>query len=178
MPNAGLAEPSDIPRGSQLYQLPEVSRSVTQKVRAEHIWSEMLSHEGIAVFVSTVVERIVASCMLITAPNLLRGGRLGCTGFWKMLSHPEFRGQGHGRAVVHAALAAAWAKDCCRVLLESGRKEPRVHRFDKRSGFEPGLRIGYVCAAQTHNSAIIRTSSSWTRQSPASQSGRPMIATR
>lgn len=64
--------------------------------------------------------------------------------FWKILSHPEFRGQRHGRAVVHAALAAAWAKDCYHVLLQSGLKEPRVHRFDERCGFEPGVRIGYV----------------------------------
>jgi hypothetical protein len=30
------------------------------------------------------------------------------------------------------------------VLLQSGRKDPRVHRFYKSCGFEPGVRIGYV----------------------------------
>ena len=29
-----------------------------------------------------------------------------------VVTHPEFRSQGHGRAVVRAALAAAWTKDC------------------------------------------------------------------
>jgi GNAT superfamily N-acetyltransferase len=143
MPNARLAEPSDLTSLLRLYQLSELSRSVTEKVRAEHIWSEMLSHEGVAVFVSTVDDMIVASCTLITAPNLLRGGRQH--GFLEnVVTHPGFRGQGHGRAVVHAALAAAWAKDCYHVLLQSGRKDPRVNRFYERCGFEPGIRIGYV----------------------------------
>jgi hypothetical protein len=45
---------------------------------------------------------------------------------------------------VRAALAAAWTKDCYHVLLQSGRADPRVHRFYESCGFEPGLRIGYV----------------------------------
>ena len=47
----------------------------------------------------------------------------------------------HGRAVVDAALAAAWTRDCHHVLMQSGREDPRVHRFYQRCGFEPGLRI-------------------------------------
>ncbi|HKD30720.1 MAG TPA: GNAT family N-acetyltransferase [Xanthobacteraceae bacterium] len=63
--------------------------------------------------------------MLITALNLLRAGRRH--GFLEnVVAHPEFRNQGHGRAVVNAALAAAWAKNCYHVLLQSGRTEPRV----------------------------------------------------
>ncbi len=81
--------------------------------------------------------------VLITAPNLLRAGQRH--GFLEnIVTHPGFRGQGHGRAVVHGALSAAWAKDCYHVLLQSGRKDPRVHRFYQRCGFEPGLRVGYV----------------------------------
>ena len=38
-------------------------------------------------------------------------------------------------AVVAAALNAAWAKDCHHVLLQSGRKDQRVHRFYERCGF-------------------------------------------
>jgi GNAT superfamily N-acetyltransferase len=81
--------------------------------------------------------------MLITAPNLLRAGRRH--GFIEnVVTHPDFRGLGHGRTVVRAALAAAWAKDCHHVFLQSGREDPRMHRFYERCGFEPGLRIGYV----------------------------------
>jgi GNAT superfamily N-acetyltransferase len=81
--------------------------------------------------------------MLITAPNLLRRGRQH--GFLEnVVTHPEFRGQGHGRAVVLAALAEAWRMDCHHVLLQSGRPDPRVRRFYEQCGFEAGLRLGYV----------------------------------
>jgi GNAT superfamily N-acetyltransferase len=143
MPDARLARVSDLASLLELYRLSEVSSSAEPKERAEEIWSEMLCHEGMAVFVSPAGAEIVATCTLITAPNLLRAGRRH--GFLEnVVTHPEFRGQGHGRAVVNAALAAAWAKDCFHVLLQSGREDPRVHRFYERCGFEPGLRIGYV----------------------------------
>jgi GNAT superfamily N-acetyltransferase len=143
MPLARLAQRADLASLLQLFRVAEVSASAEPIERAERIWLETLSHEGVAVFVSAIDASIVSTCMLITAPNLLRAG--GRHGFLEnVVTHPEFRGRGHGRAVVDAALAAAWSKDCYHVLLQSGRNDPRVHRFYQRCGFEPGLRIGYV----------------------------------
>jgi GNAT superfamily N-acetyltransferase len=143
MPNARRAQAADLVSLLALYRVAEVSASAEPLARAERIWSEMLSDNGLAVFVSTLNTQIVATCMLITAPNLLRAGRRH--GFLEnVVTHPEFRGQGHGRAVVSAALAAAWTRDCHHVLLQSGRQDPRVHRFYQQCGFEPGLRVGYV----------------------------------
>jgi GNAT superfamily N-acetyltransferase len=143
MPIARLAQAADLASLLQLFRFAEVSSSAEPMQRAERIWLEMLSHDGVAVFVSAVDKRIVATCMLITAPNILRGGQ--SHGFLEnVVTHPEFQGRGHGRAVVEAALAAAWSKNCYHVLLQSGRKDPRVHRFYQRCGFEPGLRVGYV----------------------------------
>lgn len=81
---------------------------------------------------------IAATCMLITAPNLLRSGRRH--GSWRMSSP----GCGHGRAVVRAALEHALASDCHHVLMQSGRADPRVHAFYEKLGFVPGLRAAYV----------------------------------
>jgi GNAT superfamily N-acetyltransferase len=143
MPNARLAEAADLASLLDLYRVSEVSSSAEPIERAEQIWLEMLSDDGVAVVVSAVDARIAARCMLITAPNLLRGGRRH--GFLEnVVTHPEFRGMGHGRAVVDAALAAAWTRDCHHVLMQSGREDPRVHRFYEGCGFKPGLRVGYV----------------------------------
>jgi GNAT superfamily N-acetyltransferase len=148
MPNARLAEAADLASVLELYRVAEVSASAEPPARAEQIWLETLSHDGVAVFVSAADAKIVATCMLITAPNMLRDGQRH--GFLEnVVTHPEFRGQGHGRAVVHAALALAWTRDCYHVLLQSGRKDPRVHRFYQRCGFEPGLRVGYVARRPT-----------------------------
>lgn len=143
MPNARLARAADLASLLRLYRASEVSASAKPIERAEQIWQEMLSSDDVAVFVSAVDAQIVSTCMLITAPNLLRAGRRHRF-LENVATHPEFSGQGHGRAVVGAALAEAWTRDCHRVLMQSGRQDPRVHRFYQRCGFEPGLRVGYV----------------------------------
>jgi GNAT superfamily N-acetyltransferase len=143
MPTARLAQAADLAALLELYRVSEVSPCAEPIERAQQIWLETLSHDGVAVFVSPVEAQIAATCMLITAPNHLRAGRRH--GFLEnVVTHPEFQGKGHGRAVVGAALATAWTKDCHHVLMQSGREDPRVHRFYERCGFEPGLRVGYV----------------------------------
>src|SRR6201999_3979724 len=105
--------------------------------RVERIWARTLSRDGLTVFVADSGSDIVATCMLITAPNLLRSGRQH--GFLEnVVTHPDFRGCGFGRAVVLAALASAWEQDCHHVFLQSGRADPRVHRFYEGCGFERG----------------------------------------
>jgi GNAT superfamily N-acetyltransferase len=126
-----------------LFEASEVSSIAQPRDRAELIWAEMLARDGVTVFVSNAGDRLAATCMLITAPNLLRAGR-GHAFLENVVAHHDFRGQGYGRAVVQAALAKAWAEDCHHVLLQSGRADPRVHRFYESCGFEPGIRIGYV----------------------------------
>jgi len=148
MPSARPVQVSDLASLLDLFRISDVSSSAEPIERAEQIWQEMLSDDSVAVFVSAVDARIVASCMLITAPNLLRAGRRH--GFLEnVVTHPAFQGQGHGRAVVNAALAEAWIRDCYHVLMQSGRQDPRVHRFYQRCGFEPGLRVGYVARRPT-----------------------------
>ncbi len=111
---ATLARASDLARLLDLFRASEVSSIAEPTDRAERIWSELLAHEGVATFVADAEGKLAATCMLITAPNLLRGGR------------------GHGFI------------DCYHVLLQSGRKDPRVHRFYESCGFESGVRVGYV----------------------------------
>jgi GNAT superfamily N-acetyltransferase len=125
-----------------LFAVSEVSAAAELR-RAEIIWQETLAQPGVHVFVSDDRDRIAATCMLITAPNLLRGGKQH--GFLEnVMTHPELRGHGHGKAVVRAALAHAWASNCHHVLMQSGRADPRVHVFYEGLGFKPGVRVAYV----------------------------------
>ncbi|WGD50386.1 GNAT family N-acetyltransferase [Bradyrhizobium sp. CB1650] len=142
MVNARLAQTTDLPALLDLFRASDVS-AAAEPAMAVRIWAETLSREDLAVFVSDAEGRIVSTCMLITAPNLLRGGRRH--GFLEnVVTHPDYQGRGHGRTVVAAALAEAWRRDCYHVLMQSGRKDPRVHRFYEACGFVPGLRVGYV----------------------------------
>ena len=143
MPIARIATSEDLVALLDLFRVSEVSATVEPFERAEQIWRQTISHHGVTIFVSDAGAKIAATCMLITAPNLLRSGQ-GHAFLENVVSHPACRGQGYARAVVEAALAKAWASGCYHVLLQSGRKDLRVHRFYERCGFEPGLRTAYV----------------------------------
>lgn len=143
MPVARLARISDLQAMLQLFAASEVSPAVDSFERAGAIWRATIEADSIAVFVVEVGEAIVATAMLITAPNLLRGGRRH--GFLEnVVTHPDHRGHGCGRTVVTAALDHAWRVDCHHVLMQSGRSDPRVHAFYESLGFRPDLRIGYA----------------------------------
>jgi GNAT superfamily N-acetyltransferase len=145
MPTARLARPSDLSSLLALFEVSEVSAAAQPHERAESIWRDTLAQRGTYVFVSDDTDRIAATCVLITAPNLLRDGRRHAF-LENVVSHPELRGRGHGKAVVQAALAHAWAVDCHHVLMQSGRADPRVHGFYEAMGFQPGLRIAYAAS--------------------------------
>jgi GNAT superfamily N-acetyltransferase len=143
MPHARIADGADLTSLLALFAASDVSGTAEPRPRAEQIWSETLDRDGVLVFVSDVDARIVSTCMLVTIPNLLRGGRRH--GFIEnVVTHPAFQGRGHGRAVVSAALKEAWDMDCHHVLLQSGRVDPRVHRFYEQCGFKAGLRTAYA----------------------------------
>lgn len=143
MNGARNARAEDLPGLIDLLRASEVSRVAEPRERAEGIWRDLLARPGVLVFVAEAEAQIVATCTLITAPNLLREGH-GHAFLENVVTHPGHRGQGHGRAVVRAALDAAWAAGCHQVLLQSGRADPRVHRFYEGCGFAPGLRTAYA----------------------------------
>lgn len=143
MNRARPARPNDLDALLALFRVSEVSVAVEPKSAAERIWAELIACPTAMVFVFDTGQMLTATCMLITAPNLLRGGRQH--GFLEnVVTHPDYRGRGHGQAVVAAAMEAAWAQNCHHIFLQSGRKDPRVHRFYERCGFEPGVRTAYV----------------------------------
>jgi len=145
MTGARFARAADLPSLLELFAASEVSPAVQPLERAQSVWRETLERRGVYVLVSDEGARVAATCMLITVPNLLRQGR--CHGYLdNVVTHPDFRGRGHGSAVVKAALAQAWIADCHHVLLQSGRADPRVHHFYERLGFVPGRRTAYVAA--------------------------------
>lgn len=107
-------------------------------------WDEILSNPDLLVFVRVVEGALVASCTLITAPNLMRGATPH--GFLEnVVTHAEHRREGHGREVVQATLREAWKRGCQRVLLVTGRMRlnPYVADFYECCGFEVG-RAGLI----------------------------------
>jgi GNAT superfamily N-acetyltransferase len=77
----------------------------------------------------------VTSCTLIVIPNLTRRGAPYAL-IENVVTHADHRRAGHGRAVLKAAVAAAWAAGCYKVMLLTGRKDAGTLAFYLRAGFE------------------------------------------
>jgi GNAT superfamily N-acetyltransferase len=140
------AIPSDLAPLQDLYFHLNPDRPVLSDETAERIFERILTSPDCHLFVCRLGEALVASCMLATVPNLMRGGRPHAL-LENVITHPAHRRQGHGRAVIEAALAAAWHEGAHHVLLMSGRKDPGVRLFYESCGFELGIKAGYVARA-------------------------------
>ncbi|NKE47942.1 GNAT family N-acetyltransferase [Roseomonas frigidaquae] len=104
---------------------------------AEAAWHALL-HSGLTtVFVAEMEARPVASCTLVIVPNLTRGGRSYGV-IENVVTHAAHRQRGLGHAVLQAALDAAWAAGCYKVMLASGSKQEATLRFYEAAGFTRG----------------------------------------
>ena len=123
MPDARTARADDLDALLALFRVSEVSAFAEPRERAERIWSDILLRDGAIVFVSEADGRVVATCMLITAPNLLRSGRQH--GFLEnVMTHPAGRAMaapscaprskrpGRGTAITFSCKAAAPIHGC------------------------------------------------------------------
>ena len=77
----------------------------------------------------------MSSCTLAIVPNLSRGARPYGV-IENVVTDAAHRQRGLGRAVLHAALAKAWAANCYKVLLATGSKRDSTLRVYQDAGFE------------------------------------------
>jgi N-acetylglutamate synthase-like GNAT family acetyltransferase len=89
MPTARIAKTADLEPLLDLLRVSEVSSTVEPLEQAHEVWRRTVDHSGVTVFVSESEGKIVATCMLIIAPNLLRSGR-GHAFLENLVTHPQF----------------------------------------------------------------------------------------
>ncbi len=102
---------------------------------ARHNIKKLAQIEGSALFVGEVSGEMVTSCTLIVVPNLTRGGRPYAL-IENVVTHPEHRGKGLGKAVLDAACDRAWEQGCYKVMLSTGSAKPSTLSFYESAGFE------------------------------------------
>lgn len=137
------ARAGDLPALLILYSHLNPAEAPPRPALAERAWQAMLGQPGLTVFLAEQEGEPVATCTLIQLPNLTRGTRPYAF-IENVVTHAAHRRQGHGRAVVEAALATAWTTGCYKVMLLTGSKQEATLRFYERAGFRRGEKTGMV----------------------------------
>jgi len=106
----------------------------------------IVASEHFAIVVATQHERVVATCYLNVIPNLTRGGAPYAI-VENVVVDAALRGGGFGQQLVRFALAEAWRRGCYKALLQTGSRDPRVHRFYLACGFSASEKTGFVARA-------------------------------
>ena len=91
--------------------------------------------EGSGVFVGFVDGKLVTTCTLIVVPNLTRGGQPYAV-IENVVTHPDYRKRGLGKAILDAASDSAWDNGCYKVMLSTGSTRPAILSFYESAGFE------------------------------------------
>jgi GNAT superfamily N-acetyltransferase len=120
-----------------LYRHLQPDDPVPDPAQAEAMWSALMRSDLTTVIVAEVAGVLASSCTLVIVPNLTRGARPYAV-IENVVTHPAHRRTGLGRAVLVAALDAAWQANCYKVMLASGSRREETLRFYEGAGFERG----------------------------------------
>jgi len=109
----------------------------------EAVWQEALANPRCGYFGAYEHGRLISSCTILVIPNLTRACRpYGI--IENVVTHSEFRNQGHGKAVLAHALEFAWSERCYKVMLLTGRKDEATMRFYEGAGFDRNGKQAFV----------------------------------
>src|SRR5665647_3602498 len=103
--------------------LPEVAPGARAAV-----WGEILQDDAQHYLGAFVGDRLVASAFVTVVPNLTRGGRPFAI-IENVVTDPEHRRHGHGRAVIDALVEHAFGAGCYKVMLQTSIVRDGAHAF-------------------------------------------------
>lgn len=128
------AEARNLPGLLDLYRALNPSDPEMTAEKATTAFAAMLAQPGLTVFLATEGKEAVATATLQIVPNLTRAARPYAL-IENVVTLENRRGRGYGRAVVRHAVEAAFAANCYKVMLLTGRQRPEVHAFYESCGF-------------------------------------------
>jgi GNAT superfamily N-acetyltransferase len=101
--------------------------------RLEALLGSSLAH----LLVAQAGDALAATCLLLIVPNLTRGGKPFAL-IENVVTDAAHRRRGIGKALIGQALERAWAADCYKVMLATGRSDEGVLRFYEQAGLTRG----------------------------------------
>ncbi len=128
------AERDDLAGLLELYRALNPADRDMSAEEADTAFAAILAQPGLSIFLATDGEDAVATATLQIVPNLTRAARPYAL-IENVVTRENRRGRGYGRAVVSHAVEAAFAANCYKVMLLTGRQNPEVHAFYESCGF-------------------------------------------
>jgi GNAT superfamily N-acetyltransferase len=117
-----------------------------ERIKLESVWADILSYGHQSIFVVEQGGMLVATCALQVIPNLTRGARPYAL-IENVVTRKDRRGQGHASGILKYALEYAWAQGCYKVMLMTGRDDPKIFELYEKAGFKRGVKTGFVVTA-------------------------------
>jgi len=116
---------------------------VPERSILESAWEELMSSRRYRYYGGFQNGELVSSCVLTIIPNLTRGCRpYGL--IENVVTHVRHRRRGYGKAILNRALAEAWAENCYKVMLMTGRKDDATLRFYRSAGFDANDKQAFI----------------------------------
>ncbi|MCK7596365.1 GNAT family N-acetyltransferase [Microbulbifer sp. CAU 1566] len=138
-----LAELKDKDGILQLYRALRPNDPELGSEASEKALSEIINSPNADIIVAEHNGKLSSTCMLGTVPSMAMAGRpFGV--IEHVITLPEARGNGLGKAVLTFALNQAWDMGCYKVLLLSGAQRVEAHRLYESVGFIGDVEKGFV----------------------------------
>ena len=116
---------------------------VVEEERGREIFGRILTSPDLILFVAETNATLVGTCYLNIIPNLTRNAQPYAV-IENVVTDVAARGQGIGQALIQHAVDHAFQAGCYKVMLMTGRKDPAVHRFYQRCGFDGDSKHAYI----------------------------------
>jgi GNAT superfamily N-acetyltransferase len=137
-------DPSELNKLLELYRyLHEVDDPLPDGDTVNEIWRQIQNNKQHLILGVFEGGDLVSSCVLNIIHNLTRGCRPYAL-IENVITHPDYRRQGIGKALLRLAIdyAADWG--CYKVMLLTGRNSEPIYRFYESVGFNRNDKQAFV----------------------------------
>lgn len=106
-------------------------------------WLAILSNPDYFYLVVEEDGMLVSACNLTIIKNLTRRARSYGL-IENVVTHPDYRKNGYGTAVLKKAIEIAQEHDCYKVMLLTSQKDDATLQFYENAGFSRGEKTGFI----------------------------------
>lgn len=138
-----LAKEGDLDKILELYlDLHEDSVPADSDNRSA-VWNRMLNDDNYNLIVNEVDDKIVSSCTCLIVPNLTRNLSSYAL-IENVVTKKEYEGMGYARECLEYAKEIAVNNACYKMMLITGSKDERTHKFYQSMGYSSKGKTAYV----------------------------------